>query len=47
VIEDGHTVDGVQPGQKWLCRHELAVVGPEREVVDMNPGPPYAAGARH
>jgi hypothetical protein len=47
VIEDGHTIDGVEPGQKWLCRHELAVVGPEREVIDMNPGPPHAAGARH
>jgi hypothetical protein len=47
VIADGHTVDGVEPGQKWTCRHELAVVGPEREVVDMNPGPPHAAGTRH
>ena len=46
VIEDGHTVDGAEPGQKWTCRHELAVVGPERGVIDMNPGPPYAAGKR-
>jgi hypothetical protein len=47
VIQDGHTIEGVQPGQKWLCRHEQALVPPERVVLDINPGALHAAGKRH
>jgi hypothetical protein len=45
VIEDGQTVDGVD-GHRWRCQHEVALVPPEREVLDINPGPRYAAGPR-
>jgi hypothetical protein len=47
VIDDGHTVEGLDPGQPWRCQHEAAIVGPSRVVLDINPGPPYAAGRRH
>jgi len=46
VIEDGHTVPGLRDAEKWRCQHESALVGPERIVLDLNPGPPYAAGGR-
>ena len=46
VIEDGHTVQGVDPESRWLAHHEIAVVKPEREVIDLDPGDPYAAGNR-
>ena len=46
VIEDGHTVGGVGPATKWRCQHEDSLAGPDRVVLDLNPGPPYAAGNR-
>ena len=46
IIEDGHTIDGPKPGDKWRCQHEMALVKPERMVLDINPGAPYAAGNR-
>lgn len=47
VIESGHTIQGITQDQRWVCRHEEALVAPERVVIDINPGPPYAAGKRH
>jgi hypothetical protein len=44
VIEDGHTVEGLDSGQRWRCQHENSVVAPRRIVLDINPGPPYAVG---
>jgi hypothetical protein len=44
VIEDGHTVEG--PGGRWICRREASLVEPQREVLDIDPGPPFAAGNR-
>lgn len=44
VIQDGHTIDGIRPGQKWKCQHELSLLEPKRAVLDINPGPSYAAG---
>lgn len=44
VIEDGHTVEGLTPNDKWVCQHEVALAGPEREVLDIAPGAPFAAG---
>ncbi len=38
VLADGNTVEGTVPGSKWRCRHENAIVGPERMVVDLHPG---------
>ena len=46
VIQDGHTVPGVKPEQKWKCQHEMSILEPERVVLDINPGPSYAAGNR-
>ncbi|MBO0822602.1 MAG: DUF4261 domain-containing protein [Actinobacteria bacterium] len=47
VIEDGHTVEGLEPDQRWRCRHEASIVGPPRIVLDVNPGAPFAAGNRN
>jgi hypothetical protein len=46
VVGDGHTVEGLERGQCWRCRHETSLVAPERVVVDLDPGPPHAAGVR-
>lgn len=46
VIESGHTVAGLHEGERWECQHEDALVGPEREVLDVNPGARFAAGGR-
>jgi hypothetical protein len=46
VIEDGNTVAGVEPSSKWKCQHEDSLAAPERVVLDLNPGRPYAAGNR-
>lgn len=46
VIGDGHTVEGVEAGQKWTCQHEFSLVKPERIVLDINPGNRHAAGNR-
>lgn len=45
VIEDGNTVEGVQPGSKWHCQHEEALVEPHRDVLDIDPGRRFAAGS--
>jgi hypothetical protein len=46
VIESGHTVAGVEPESKWRCQFEKSLLEPKREVLDLNPGKPYAAGKR-
>ncbi|QEH35969.1 hypothetical protein OJF2_45270 [Aquisphaera giovannonii] len=46
VIEDGHTVEGPAPGSRWRCRHEESLLKPSRVVLDIDPGPPHAAGRR-
>jgi hypothetical protein len=38
VLEDGNTVEGSVPGSKWRCQHEMALVAPERMVIDFHPG---------
>ncbi|GKX68139.1 DUF4261 domain-containing protein [Inconstantimicrobium mannanitabidum] len=47
IIEDGHTVQGLKPEDKWLCQHEVALAGPERIVIDINPGKGFASGNRN
>ena len=39
VIRDGETVDGAQPGERWPCSHEVALIAPERAVLKDRPGP--------
>jgi hypothetical protein len=46
VIESGQTVTGRDDGEPWTCRHEEALVSPRRVVLDVNPGPLFAAGHR-
>lgn len=46
VIESGQTVKGIQPDSKWVCQFEDSLLEPNREVLDINPGKPYAAGNR-
>jgi hypothetical protein len=46
VIEDGHTVDGVDKKSRWTCRHEDSLIDPQRVVLDIDPGQPFAAGSR-
>jgi hypothetical protein len=46
VIKDGETVPGVLEHDRWRCQHEMAMVGPERVVLDLDPGGQYAAGKR-
>jgi hypothetical protein len=47
IIDDGHTVQGVEPNSKWRAQHEDALVEPNRVVLDLDPGRPYSAGNRH
>jgi hypothetical protein len=42
VIGDGNTVQGLEPSQRWACRHEMALIAPARVVIDIDPGPPYS-----
>lgn len=46
VIQDGETVDGFAPAQaRWICRHEDALIAPQRVVLDIDMLE-YAAGKR-
>jgi len=46
IIESGQTVEGIEPGSKWRCQFENSLLDPKRELMDLNPGEPYAAGKR-
>lgn len=46
VIESGQTVDGITPGSRWVCQFEESILEPKRDILDINPGPPHAAGRR-
>lgn len=46
VIESGHTIAGTTPDSKWQCQFEESLLEPKRELLDLNPGSPYAAGNR-
>jgi hypothetical protein len=46
VIESGQTVAGIKPGSKWCCQFEDSLLEPKRELLDLNPGNPFAAGDR-
>jgi hypothetical protein len=44
VIASGHTVAGPD-GERWRCRWADALVGPTRNVIDVEPTGPHAARA--
>jgi hypothetical protein len=46
VIQSGETVAGIEPDSKWRCQFENSLLAPKREVLDLNPGAPFAAGRR-
>lgn len=46
IIEDGQTIPGVEGTEFWHCQHEESLVDPKREVLDVDPGEPFAAGRR-
>jgi len=46
VIESGQTIAGIEPNSKWRCQFENSMLEPKREVLDLNPGKPFAAGNR-
>lgn len=45
-IESGHTIEGIEPGSAWKCQFEESLTKPKRDVLDLNPGGPHAAGRR-
>lgn len=46
VIDDGDTIQGISPDDKWKCRHEISVLEPKRVVIDINTGKGFAVGTR-
>ena len=36
--------EGPEPGSRWRCQHEESLLKPTRVVLDIDPGPPHAAG---
>ena len=46
VIESGQTVAGSEPDSKWACQFENSLLEPQRQLLDLNPGSPFAAGGR-
>lgn len=41
-IKDGETLPGIDPAERWKCRHELAMAAPARPVIDITPSAPHA-----
>ena len=46
IIRDGQTMQGIMPRDRWKCLHEVSMVEPLRQVIDIRPGAPHAAGHR-
>ena len=46
VIADGNTISGPSSDERYVCRREMSLLEPRREVLDVDLGDPYAAGAR-
>src|SRR5215470_3395763 len=46
VVRDGDTIEGIEPGEKWRCLQEEALIPPDRLVIDLDPGDDHAAGER-
>lgn len=46
VLENGQSVAGIEPDSQWSCQFEDSLVEPERILLDLNPGAPFAAGGR-
>lgn len=46
VVESGQTIAGSEPDSQWLCQFEDSLIEPQRHLLDLNPGAPFAAGGR-
>jgi hypothetical protein len=46
VIDDGHTISGPRGDEHFVCQHEQSLLAPARMVLDVDLGPPHAAGHR-
>jgi len=46
AVDNMTTVEGISKGDKWECRHEVALAGPERVVLDINPGKEFTSENR-
>jgi hypothetical protein len=46
VLADGDLVAGMATDHPWRCHRRLALTPPVRDVIDLDPGPPHAAGKR-
>ncbi len=46
IIEDGHTLAGIPEDSRWQCQRVDSLAPPARVVIDLDPGPPHAAGDR-
>lgn len=47
IIESGNAIAGVGSNSKWECQFEDSLIAPQRDVLDLNPGFPNAAGSRN
>jgi hypothetical protein len=46
VIDDMKIIEGISENDKWNCRHEVALIEPERVVLDINPGKEFSSDSR-
>jgi len=46
VVDNMTIVEGISKEDKWKCRHEVALVEPERVVLDINPGKEFSSENR-
>jgi hypothetical protein len=47
LLQTGDTIRGVTPEQRWRCQRGMALVGPAREVIAVQPEAPYAPQHQH
>lgn len=46
AVDNMTTIEGISKKDKWKCRHEVALVKPERVVLDINPGKEFSSKNR-
>jgi len=46
TLDDIEIIEGISKNDKWKCQHEVALVGPERVVLDINPGEEFSSKRR-
>ena len=46
AADDMKEIEGISKNNKWKCQHEVALAGPERVVLDINPGKEFSSDSR-